>query len=62
MLAKERGWKVLLPGLISQARSQSAAAASVNQDEHPVPFNEHIFQQYLLKFIVADDQVCFVFT
>ena len=61
MLAKEQGWKVLLPGLVSQARYQSAAAASVNQNEYPVPFDEHNFQQYLLNFIVADDQVCFVF-
>ena len=59
MLAAERGWKVLLPGLVSQAKSQSAAAASANQDEEPVPFDEHVFQQYLLNFIVADDQVFF---
>ena len=57
-LAKERGWKILLPGLVSQAKSQSAApAGSANKDEQPVPFDEHLFHKYLVNFIVADDQV-----
>lgn len=54
-LAKEKGWKILLPGLVSQARSNEAATS---QGERPDTFNESTFHQHLLNFIVADDQVC----
>ena len=57
-LAKEKGWKILLPGLVSQARSQATNEAATSQGEHPDKFDEHTFHQYLLNFIVADDQVC----
>lgn len=60
-LANERGWKIMLPGLLSQAKSQSAAPVSANKDEQPVQFDEHLFHKYLVNFIVADDQVCFYF-
>ena len=61
-LAQERGWRILLPGLVSQARSQ-ASAESANQgvaSEQPDKFNESSFHEHLLNFIVADDQVCFL--
>jgi hypothetical protein len=56
-LAAERGWKVQLPGLVSQARSQAASEASASQGQRSVEFSEQKFQQYLLNFIIADDQV-----
>lgn len=55
-LAKQRGWNILLPGLVSQANS--AAEATASQVEQPKKFNESIFHQHLLNFIIADDQVC----
>jgi hypothetical protein len=59
-LAKENGWKVLLPGLVSQARSEAtSAAASVSAERHS-QFDESTFHRHLLSFIVADDQVSFV--
>jgi hypothetical protein len=57
-LAKERGWRVLLPGLVSQAQLQTINEASTSQGEQPDKFNERTFHQHLLSFIVADDQVC----
>jgi hypothetical protein len=60
-LAKERGWEIFLPGYRSQARSQAASDASASQVPPVVQFSEERFQQYLLNFIVADDQVCLYF-
>jgi hypothetical protein len=57
-LAKEKGWKILLPGLVSQAQSQATNEAATSQGEQPDKFNERTFHQYLLNFIIADDQVC----
>lgn len=57
-LAKENGWKILLPGLVSQARSQ-ASVETATQGKPLDEFNVATFHQYLLNFIVADDQVCF---
>ena len=54
-LAKEHGWKILLPGLVSQAWSEATVPAT--PDERPDKFDEHTFHEYLLKFIVADNQV-----
>lgn len=56
-LAKQKGWKILLPGLLSQARSQATNEAT-SQGERPDKFDERTFHQHLLNFIVADDQVC----
>ena len=56
-LAKEKSWKIQLPGLVSQARSQAASKASALRGQPSVEFNEQKFQQYLLDFIIADDQV-----
>lgn len=57
-LAQERGWKVLLPGLVTQAKSQASAAVATNQ-RVPDKFNEDSFRQYLVNFIIVDDQVWF---
>jgi hypothetical protein len=57
-LAEEKGWKILLPGLVSQARSQATNKAANSQHERADNFDEHTFHQYLLNFIVADNQVC----
>ena len=57
---KEKGWKVLLPGLMSQARSQAASEASASRVSRPdlqVEFSQEKFHQYLLNFIIVDDQV-----
>ena len=58
-LYKEKGWKVLLPGLMSQARSQAAseASASRSRPDGRAEFSLQKFHQLLLKFIIADDQV-----
>ena len=58
-IAKEKGWEIALPGLKSQARSQGASDAL--QVRQVVQFSEERFHQYLLKFIVADDQVILYF-
>jgi hypothetical protein len=56
-LAKEKGWKIQLPGLVSQAQSQATNEAAMLQVEQPDQFDERSFHQHLLNFIVADDQV-----
>lgn len=57
-LAKERGWKIQLPGLVSQARSQASVAAAAGLG--PVAqFDEKTFHRYLVNFIVSDDQARF---
>jgi hypothetical protein len=56
ILAKENGWKIQLAGLVSQARSQAASEATAVG--RPDKFDEQTFHQFLLKFIVVDDQVC----
>jgi hypothetical protein len=55
-LAKDRGWKILLPGLVSQARSQASMVSSAQGERHDT-FDEDTFHQKLLSFIVMDDQV-----
>jgi hypothetical protein len=55
-LAKEKGWTILLPGLVSEARSQAVSEAAVLQAGR-AKFDEPTFHQRLLNFIVADDQV-----
>lgn len=55
---KEKGWAIQLPGLVSQARSQSAKEASASQVRRSGEFSQQKFHEHLLKFIVADDQVC----
>src|ERR1700735_986452 len=54
-IAKEGCWKILLPGLVSQSRSEAMAATI--QEGQPDKFDEHTFHKHLLNFIVADDQV-----
>ena len=51
--AKEKGWK-----LRSQARLVSDASAT-SPMVPPDLFDEKTFQQYLVRFIIADDQVRF---
>lgn len=60
-LAQERGWKIYLPGLVSQANSQANAEAGGVASNQPDNFNEQSFHQHLLNFIVADDQVCLLY-
>lgn len=55
-LAKEKEWKILLPGLVSQARSEATSAAAERRGQ----FDEYNFHEHLVNFIVADDQVSFV--
>jgi hypothetical protein len=55
-LAKDRGWKILLPGLVLQARSQASMVSSA-QGERRDTFDKNTFHQKLHSFIVADDQV-----
>jgi hypothetical protein len=57
-LAKERGWEIFLPGLVSEARSASAATVTVSGRRDK--FSVDAFRRLLVNFIVADDQVCFV--
>lgn len=56
-LAQERGWKIQLPGVVSRARSNAGEAS---QDSRPDEFSEETFHNYLMRFIVADDQVSFL--
>ena len=60
-LAQERGWKIQLPGIVSQARSNAASGEKTNSQlegsQAPDDFTEDAFHKYLLRFIVADDQV-----
>jgi len=58
ILAKENGWKILLPRLISQARSQATNEATTSWGERSIKFDENTFHQHLLNFIIADNQVC----
>jgi hypothetical protein len=56
-LAKEKGWTIQLPGLVSQSRSQAANEAAASQVRQPEKFDEKTFHQHLVNFIIADDQV-----
>ena len=58
-LATKHGWKILLPGLVSQARSQ-AMEASEDGDRRD-NFNEQTFHELLLNFVIADDQVLYLY-
>jgi hypothetical protein len=58
-LAQERGWKIQLPGIVSRARSNASGSAE-SQGSPLDNFNEETFHNYLLRFIVADDQVPFL--
>ena len=57
-LQKQRGWKILLPGLVSQARSQATSTANSLQEVARDRFDEPTFHGRLVEFIVTDDQVC----
>ena len=57
-LCKANNWRVLLPGLTSRARTQAASEASASGRRPEVEFSLQKFHQSLLKFIIADDQVC----
>ena len=59
-MQKERGWTILLPGLVAQARSEAETAAAA-QGKQPDIFDEETFHRRLLNFIVADDQVPFMY-
>lgn len=58
-LAKEKGWKITLPGILSQARSRAAAVAA-SEGDRPDRFTTEAFHEKLAKFIIVDDQV-FIF-
>jgi hypothetical protein len=51
-------WKILLPGLVSQARSQATSATHSQQGEVCDRFDQPTFIHHLINFVVADDQVC----
>lgn len=55
-LAIERGWKILIPGVLAQIQSQSSGATTM-QEGQPDKFDQPTFQKYLLNFVVANDQV-----
>ena len=55
-LAKEKDWNFSLPGLVLQAKSQATKAST---SQWPDMFNQNTFIEYLWKFIVVDDQICF---
>jgi hypothetical protein len=55
---KLQGWKILLPTLASQARSQAASETHSQNEGDRDRFDEETFQRYLINFIVANDQVC----
>jgi hypothetical protein len=55
-LALDRGWKIQLPHLMSQVRSASSITDAVSEDLSD-KFSETLFHEYLIKFIVTDDQV-----
>lgn len=61
LLAQERGWKIQLPGIISRARS-NVAENTDSKNPCPDDFSENTFHNYLLRFIVSDDQVLIIFT
>src|SRR5215510_7610148 len=56
-LAEARGWPIHLKGLVLQAQSQAASEAAASQVGQIVEFNQEALNQYLLSFIVANDQV-----
>lgn len=60
-LAEKYGWKIQLPGVM---KSRSALTDGMDGPGSPVDrqsedkFTERSFHEHLIKFIVADDQVC----
>jgi hypothetical protein len=50
-------WKTLLPGEVLQATSSGIPAQDTQVDE----YDDQTFVKYLLEFVVADDQVCFLY-
>jgi hypothetical protein len=59
-LVKEKGWSNKLLGCQAKThtRSQTSSQTATSQGERPTIYDEANFHQLLLKFIVADDQVC----
>ena len=53
-ICKKNGWKVLLPGVVSQRAASEASASQVQ-------FSRQKFHDHLLNFIVVDDQVCDIY-
>jgi hypothetical protein len=56
-LVKEKGWAIMLPTLVSQARSQTSRAAAGSEDGRPDTFSVTALHERLIKFIVVNDQV-----
>jgi hypothetical protein len=56
-LAKMKGWKIRLPGLLSQLRSRGTGAGVTSEGERPT--FERAFHDGLLKLILANNQVFF---
>ena len=56
-LVKEKGWEIKLLGLLTQTQSQASGVAAASGSEHET-FSEIAFNKHLVKFIVANDQVC----
>jgi len=57
-LVKAHGWLIQLPWLVSQSRSQLPSEADGVQ---VAKFDQEMFQQYLLNFVIMNDQVCIYF-
>ena len=58
-LVKENGWENLVPGLVSRSRSQATSEVSQLGVRQLDDVDQQKFHQHLVKFIIADDQVCF---
>ena len=58
-LATKHKWKILLLGLVSQARLQATEASE--EGDHRDNFNEQTFHESLLNFVIADDQVLYLY-
>lgn len=56
-LAPRHNWNISLLGLASQSQSQASSQASTSQVGRPAEFNQEVFYQRLVDFIVVDDQV-----
>jgi hypothetical protein len=56
-LAKAEKWKVQLPGLVLQVKSQDQDTLLGSQGPRPDTFDKSTFHKYLTNFIVTGDQV-----
>ena len=54
-LVNDYGWKITLPGLLTQAHFITSGAAALSRDEEKDHFSEHAFYKHLIRFIVVND-------